>query len=107
MGKAENKKRLLDFLDQKVFDPILSKSEDEFDTEGKRKKFEDVKKSTEEEKQRFHNYETAEDIKENFQRDLNSEPAKKVQSKLRSLDLPHLPEFKEEFFRLCEQLGVK
>ena len=102
MSKTEDKKKL-----RKAFDPILKKSKEDYDTEAKQKKLEDVKKSTEKEKQRFHNYNTAEDIRKNFQRDLNSESAKKVHSDLKVLDLPPLPELKDEFFELCDKLGIK
>ena len=105
MSTAADKKKLLYFLDRKVFDPVLEKTEDDYDTDSKKKKFEEVKKSIEEEKQRFHNEETAEDIKRHFQHNLKSEPAQKVYSNLKHLDLPRLPQFKEEFYELCEKLG--
>ncbi|MEX2591600.1 MAG: hypothetical protein WD426_02415 [Anditalea sp.] len=107
MNKEEEKKRLLDFLDIKAFDPIINKSKEDYDSENKKKKFEDVKRSTEKEKERFHNYNTAEDIKENYRRDLSSEPAKKVHAELKYLDLPRLPDLKDEFFQLCDDLNVK
>lgn len=106
-SKTEQKKELLNFLDRKAFDPILRKSADEYDSDAKKKKFEHVKKSTEKEKERFHNYNTAHDIKVNFRRDLNSEPAKKVHSELKYLDLPRLPELQDEFYQLCDELGVE
>ena len=107
MSEAEDKKKLLDFLDRSAFDPVLNKTEDYYETRSKKKKFEEVKKSTEEEKQRFHNYDSAGEIKKNFQRDLNSEPAKKVHSDLEFLNLPALPQLKDDFYTLCEKLGVK
>lgn len=106
-SKTEQKKELLNFLDKKAFDPILRKSADDYDSDAKKKKFEHVKKSTEKEKERFHNYNTASDIKENFRRDLNSEPAKKVHAELKTLDLPRLPDLKDEFYHLCDELGVE
>ena len=106
MKSEQKKKKLLNFLDKKAFDPILNKTEGSYHTEAKKEKFRDVKRSTEKEKERFHNYNTPEDIKENFRRDLNSDPAKKVHRDLRDLDLPTLPELKDEFYDLCEELEV-
>lgn len=107
MSKAEDKKKLLKFLDDKAFDPILEKSREDYGSENEKKKFDHVKQSTEREKKRFHNYNTAEDIKENFQRDLNSDPAKKIHSELKDLSLPRLSQLKDEFYDLCDKLGVK
>lgn len=39
--------------------------------------------------------------------DLNSQPAKKVHSELEYLDLPRLPDLKEEFLDLYEELEEK
>ncbi len=67
----------------------------------------DVVQSTENEKNRFHNdYRTAEDVKNNYSSDLNSQTAKKKNAELQALGLPTLPQFKDEFIRLCEALGV-
>jgi hypothetical protein len=41
----------------------------------------------------------------NFRRDLNSEPARRVHSELRSLGLPTLNDIREEFERRAEALG--
>ena len=107
MSKAEDKKKLLNFLDKKAFDPILNKSKEDYNTDAKKKKFEDVKAATEREKERFHNYNTAEEIRENYHRDLNSSAAEKINRELKDLDLPRLPDLKDEFFILCDELGVK
>jgi hypothetical protein len=100
------RERLVRFLDEKAFDPILRKSADEFKGE-MRKKFEDVKKSTENEKNRFHNdYKTAKDVKDNYLSDLQSKTAEKKTAELEDLGLPRLPQFKDEFLSLCSEIGV-
>ncbi len=105
-GDKEKKEKLVRFLDEKAFDPILRKSGDDFSGEEK-KKFEDVKKSTESEKRRFHEeYKSAREVKDNYLSDLSSKTAKKKNAELEELGLPRLPEFKEEFLNLCNELGV-
>lgn len=105
-GDKEKREKLVRFLDEKAFNPILRKSADDFSGEGKRK-FEDVKRSTESEKNRFHeDYKSAKEVKDNYLSDLSSSAAKKKNSELEELGLPRLPEFKEEFLNLCNDLGV-
>ncbi len=106
MGKAEDKMKLLDFLDKKACDPVLKRSKDDFDTDTM-KKFEHVKQATENDKERFHNYSSAEEIKTNFRRNLNSDSAKKIHRELKDHDLPRLPELEDRFYKLCDKLGLK
>lgn len=70
MKKEEKKRKLLDFLNKKAFDPIINKSKDDYDSETKKKKLEDVKRSTKSEKERFQNYEDAEEVRDNYLADL-------------------------------------
>ena len=107
MTNPEAKKELLDFLNRKIFDPILTTPEKDFSTEEEQQRFEEVKKSIEEEKQRFQNLDTAEDVKNHFEENMASEPAQKAYSILKQLGLPRLPQFKSEFYELCDKLGVK
>lgn len=105
---SKSKDRLVSFLDRKVFDPVLKKSADEYNSDTDKRKFEEVKKATEKEKERFHkNYSSAKEVRENFIRDLSSEPAKKIHQKEKDLNLPTLPDVKDEFLELCERYNVK
>lgn len=97
---------LISFLDRKAFDPILSRSDQEF-ADLFRSLFRDVRRSTEKEKRHFHeNYFTAEEVKRNYLRDLNSITAQKETGSLGSWDFHSFLKFKEEFLDLCERLGV-
>ena len=107
MAADGKKKKLIDFLNKKAFDPVLEKEKDDFSSDKKRQKLEDVQRSTKSEKERFKNYKDAQEVRENFLSDLNSEPAKKVHRKLKDLDLPVLPDLKEEFLQLCDDLDVR
>lgn len=107
MKDEEKREKLVHFLDEKAFDPILRKSEEEFSGE-QRDKFRDVKRSTENEKHRFHEeYHSAGEVKENYLSDLSSSTARKKNEELEDLGLPRLPEFKDEFMRLCDELDVR
>lgn len=107
MDQEENKReKLVSFLDQKAFDPILRRSEGEF-ADRYRHKFRDVYRSTENEKKRFHErYTTATEVKQNYLSDLNSRTAQKKNAELRELGLPQLPQFHDEFLELCKKLGI-
>lgn len=100
-------KELVDFLDRKVFDPVLKRDRNYYDSESDKKKFDEVKEATEKEKERFHkNYSSAKEVRENFMRDLHSDPAKKIHRKEKDLNLPTLPDVKDEFLELCEKHNV-
>jgi ferric-dicitrate binding protein FerR (iron transport regulator) len=107
MDAREKKERLVRFLDSRAFDPILKMSPEDFSADQK-SKFEDVRRSTEAEQKRFREeYRTAKEVRDNYLSDLNSHTAKKKNEELEALGLPRLPQFKEEFLRLCHELDVK
>jgi hypothetical protein len=100
-------KELIEFLDRKIFDPIIYMSEENLKAEEKKNKFRDIQQSAQNEKNRFHTqYKTAEDIKKYYLSDLSSKIAKKKNAELEELGLPRLPEFHDDFMKLCEKLGV-
>jgi hypothetical protein len=101
----DSKKQLLDFLNHKVFDPILHASPDRFEG-ADRKALEHVQRATESEKDRYRHYGSAREIRERYLGDLNSKAAKKVNAELTRLKLPKLPDFKDEFLKLCDKLHV-
>lgn len=45
-------------------------------------------------------------MKEGFLSDVRSDAAKKVDKELRHLHLPTLPEIKDDFMKLCDEIGV-
>lgn len=107
MKDAEKRERLIKFIDANAFDPILKRTPEDF-TGDRRAKFEDVRRSTEAEKRRFHEgYRTAKEVKDNYLSDLTSHTAKKKNEELEALGLPRLPQFKEKFLKLCEELEVE
>ncbi len=105
---ADNKKeQLVDFLDRKVFEPILRTSPEQYDTEEERDMLRDVQESTEAERERFREqYDSAERVKDMYHSDLSSSAAKKIHEESKELGLPLLEDVWEEFNELCEKLEV-
>ncbi len=95
-----SKTELLAYLDKHVFHPILNAREDRYD-ERQRHTLRDVKRRTEEEKARFHGYDSAERIVAMYKDDLTSEVARPVNAHLKDLNLPTLADVKPDFLKLA------
>jgi hypothetical protein len=100
------REKLVQFLDQKAFDPILRASPDRYSVNDK-DKLEHVKGATERAKQRYHHdYTSAEEVCDRFRDDLSSSSAQQVQQELEQLGLPTLHDIKDEFEDLCRDVGA-
>ena len=99
MDHGEKKReQLITFLDKKAFDPVLSRNDMEF-ADRYRPLFRDVKRSTENEKRRFHeNCVTAEDVKRNYLSDLNSRTAYKENGDLENRGYHRFHNLKRNFW---------
>jgi len=108
MMASDDKKReeLLRFLDQKVFDPILQASPEDYKSEDLIRKLHNVKRRAESEKHQFHQFQTSEEIKKTYLSDLDFRTARKMDHELDELNLPSLPKVKADFLGLCEKLRV-
>ena len=95
-----SKADLLSFLDKRVFHPILNAKEDRLSTR-QREDLQDLKRRTEEEKARFHGYDSAERVVATYKSDLTSEAARPVNARLQDLGLPRLVDVKDEFLKLA------
>ena len=96
-----SKQDLLRFLDHSVFDPILKASPGTF-SKADQEKLLDAQKRTRSEKNRFHHYDSAQPLIENYKRDLNASTAKHVNSELERLKLPTLSSVKNEFMKIAQ-----
>src|SRR5690349_21641189 len=96
-----NKAELIRFLDSRVFNPILRAKKEDY-RESDEKALADVQGSTKSEKERFHGYRSAQEVRDNFMSDLHSETAKRINKELRRLKLPRLPDVKDEFLQLAD-----
>ncbi|MDQ3937608.1 MAG: hypothetical protein M3253_02895, partial [Chloroflexota bacterium] len=83
--------------------PVLSKSVDDYDSERDRRKLEEVQEKTKSTRQRYQEERDAEGVRNRFKQDLSSDAAKKVHAELRSLDLPTLPDIKDELERIYQE----
>jgi hypothetical protein len=103
-----NKTELLRFLDSHVFNPILRAKEEDY-KESDRTVLADVQGSTKSEKERFHHYGSAQEVRDNYLSDLHSETARRINKELRRLKLPRLPDVKDEFLKIAgdEKSGRK
>ena len=100
------RERLVRFLDEQAFDPILRTSPDRY-SGNDRDKLEHVKGATERTKERYHHdYTSAEEVRDRFRDDLSSSAAQQVQRELEQLGLPTLHDVEGEFEDLCRDLGV-
>ncbi|OHB37988.1 MAG: hypothetical protein A2882_06090 [Phenylobacterium sp. RIFCSPHIGHO2_01_FULL_70_10] len=99
------KEKLVDFLKERAFDPVLDASpEGRSDTE--KEKLEHVQRATRSEIDRFEGYDSAHEVVVNFKRDLDSEPAKRVHRELKDLGLPTLNDIAGDFENEAQKLGV-
>jgi hypothetical protein len=106
MADKSAKEKLVDFLDRRAFQPVL-KADPEDLSEGKRDKLRHAQRATEDARDRYHHYESAEKVYQMYRDDLSSEAAEKVHRELRDLDLPTLHDIRDEFERLADEVGVR
>ncbi len=100
MAKKEDKKdKLLKFLDENVFDPILESSDEDY-SEEERGNLESVKEFAAKEKDKYHKLVSSEEVVNQFHSDLTSEEG--INEKLDSLNLPKLADVESEFDDLLE-----
>lgn len=103
---SEAKERLVGFLEEKAFKPVLNADPGSY-PEDKRNKLKDVQEATRAERERFHDYDSAQEVYQMFKDDLSSEPAQEIHRKLRDLDLPTLNDCESEFEKLADEVGVR
>lgn len=93
-----SKEELVRFLDEHVFDPVLKASEERYSGK-ERDDLKFVQDRTRTEKERYHGYGSADEVKRMYKDDLNSEAARKVNDKLKELGLPRLADLRDQFER--------
>jgi hypothetical protein len=103
---SDAKNQLVDFLNRKVFEPILGTGPDEYSSPSDKQKLDRVQRAARFEQRRYESERSAEEVRNHFLRELPTEAALSVEADLRHLGLPALSEIKEEFLSLCETLGV-
>jgi hypothetical protein len=102
----EKKDILINFINRNAFNPVLRSSGEDFKTAKKKKKLQEVQRTMANEKERFDRFKSARAVKKNYLRVLNSEATKQKKKEFSDLNLPGLPDLKEEFLKLCNKLNV-
>lgn len=95
-----NKEELLDLLDKRVFHPTLNAKAERYD-EKQRKELRELQRRTEEEKARFHGYDSADRIVAVFREEVNSDVARPMNGRLKDLGLPTWPDVRDQFLSLA------
>ena len=106
MAGNNAKEKLIDFLDRRVFQPIMQANPDQR-SEDKRDKVQRVQRATEDARKRYRSYDSAQKVYRMYRDDLTSGPAESVTRDLRALDLPTLADVRDEFERLADEVGAK
>jgi hypothetical protein len=107
MDDKDARRRLLALLDRELFDPILRVQREDLEPTVDKHHFDDARKKIVEERQRYHdNCPTAQDIKENFLRDVESRSSRRLNENLTSLGLPTYWDVRDEFLKLCKTYQV-
>ncbi|NLG17572.1 MAG: hypothetical protein GX556_09615 [Fibrobacter sp.] len=105
--KKEKSRVLVDFLDQKAFDPVLEAVAEQYSSEIDRKKLKYVQNEIMLEKEKFHNQNlNPEGIKENYIREMYFETNSKLGKELEDLELPRLVELRGNFLKLYDELNL-
>jgi len=102
---TDSKGELVDLIIRRAFEPVMHKKGDGLNP-AEQDKLAHVQKATQAEIDRFHGYDSAQEVLVNFRRDLNSEPAQKIHRELKAHDLPTINDIRDEVEEKALDLGV-
>lgn len=97
--------RLIDFLDEHAFGPVLAASPMRFPEE-KRTELRAVQEQTRRERERFGDGASPEEIYRTYHAELEAPEARELHRRLRELDLPTLDDIRVDFEQMAGDLGV-
>lgn len=101
------KETLLDFLDRKVFDPVLEAMPEQYSSEYDQKMLFVVQEKVKGERKLFHSTVlTAQEIKNQYFRELYFEGRGEIGKVLEDLELPRFLQLREQFIDLCRGLKL-
>jgi hypothetical protein len=107
MPHQSAREQLLQFLDDRVFQPALAAQSLAYSTADERKLLKSVQKRVHESRTRYvADYARAADIKSNFTQDPDSKPGQALASDMWQLKLTRFEDVQPAFLALCHQLGV-
>lgn len=106
MAAREANKLLFEVLDECAFQPILQTEEKDV-PENKRYKLPQIKHALAEQRERFHNCVSDEEVYQSYHEHLGTEEAEKINFELRDLNLPALTDCREQFENTASTLFDK
>ncbi len=107
MADDARKTQLVALLEKRVFQPVLSATEDDFESPDEREMLEEIQDNLRAERHRFREeYDTPEEVRDAFHGDLSSEEGQELEREAHMLGLPYLTDAEPEFDDLCEQIGI-
>lgn len=107
MGEDQAKDRLLEFLNERVFDPVLTASAYNHDADDEARRIvRDVQSAMRILKASYYRSTSSRDVVESFRSDMHSGVVQRVDSTLHDLGLPALSDVEQEFLQLAQRLGV-
>ncbi|MDO5575909.1 MAG: hypothetical protein Q4F84_02415 [Fibrobacter sp.] len=108
VSDREKMEFLLEFVDQKIFDPVLNALPEQYSSERDRRMLRHVKECVAIGKRRFHvRSQSAKQVRENYVRELYYETNGIVGRELEDLELPRFIQLRNSFEMLCEKIGVR
>ena len=105
MTKRDVAHRLIDFLDEHAFDPVLAASPERL-PEGKRGELRAVQVEMRRERERFRRGASPDEIYQTYHEELEAPGATDLRRRLRELDLPTLDDVRVDFEQMAGDLGV-
>lgn len=105
MPADDKQRQLVRWLERRAWNPILRASPDDY-AEADRKRLQRVQRKTEAQRERYRGYQSAGQLRQEFQDDLHSQAAKSTNADLRKLDLPTQRDVADDFLKTADRLGV-
>ena len=106
MNEGQQRRALLEFLEERVFLPALNADPALFSSPEDRRLLESGKKRVQATRMRYHEqYETAAAVKSNLLQDLNSKFGQDLAADMWVLKLQRFEDIRQEFLALCATLG--
>jgi hypothetical protein len=106
MPQDENRDRLLAFLDDHFFDPVVKASPYDYPDEPLQRRLRDAQSAVRSMKSLYVHSTSGKDVVQSFRSDLQSDAVRRVDAALRELGLPALGDLEQEFLQLAYRLGL-
>jgi hypothetical protein len=106
MADSPAKRKLVEFLEHRAFNPVMGTDSNDLAND-KREMLAGVQRETESRMDRIRHCASAEEVVDNFRRDLRSDETSGHDRDLRGLGLPRFADIQDDFEQLARSLGVQ